>query len=142
MTVHGPGASALRVRLSPAGDGSLAIAAADDAGAPVASVASVVLRPVPPGQFRGGSQRRDDLYAEAWVPVPAREPGDQQPEVVRAGAGAECGAEAARVEVARAEVGRVLGLVQEWLAAERPAAARLAVVTRGAVAAVPGRGRD
>ncbi|HEY2264443.1 MAG TPA: acyltransferase domain-containing protein, partial [Streptosporangiaceae bacterium] len=82
VEVHGLGASALRVRLSRAGDGSLAIAAADDAGAPVVSVASVVLRPVPPGQLRGGGQRRDDLYAVDWVPVPAAEPGGQLPEVV------------------------------------------------------------
>ena len=34
----------------------------------------------------------------------------------------------------------MLGLVQEWLAAERLAASRLVVVTRGAVAAGPGEG--
>ena len=136
VTVHGPGASALRVRLSRAGDGSLVVAAADDAGAPVVSVASVVLRPVPPGQLRGGSQRRDDLYAVEWVPVPAPEAGGDLPEVVRAGAGAGCGAETARAgamqagaaraeaaqaEAARAEVGRVLEAVQCWLAGDRPA---------------------
>ena len=55
------------------------------------------------------------------------------PEVVHAGAGAASGAEAARAEVAR-----VLGLVQRWLAGDQPAGSRLAVVTRGAVSAAAG----
>ena len=37
-------------------------------------------------------------------------------------------------------VGQVLGLVQQWLAEERLASARLVVVTRGAVAAVRDEG--
>jgi acyl transferase domain-containing protein/thioesterase domain-containing protein/acyl carrier protein len=41
-------------------------------------------------------------------------------------------------EAARAASGRILGLVQRWLADERLAAARLVVLTRGAVAAEPG----
>ena len=135
VTVHGPGASALRVRLSRAGDGSLAIAAADDSGVPVMSVESVTLRPLPVEKLVAGDGAGGELSAVEWVPVPAPEAGGHLPEVVHAGAGAGCGAEAAR-----AEVGRVLGQVQEWLAAERPAAARLAVVTRGAVAARPGEG--
>ena len=122
VTVHGPGASALRVRLSRAGDGSLAVAAADDAGAPVVSVASVVLRPVPPGQLRGGSQQRDDLSAVAWVPVPVPESGGHLPEVVRAGAGTGCGAGSAR-----AEVGRVLG----WCSAGWPGTGRMCLRFRG-----------
>ena len=137
VSVHGPGASALRVRLSRAGDGSLAVAAADDGGVPVMSVESVTLRPLPVEKLVAGDGAGGELSAVEWVPVPAREPGGHLPEVVHAGAGTGCGAEAAR-----AEVGRVLGLVQEWLAADRPAAARLAVVTRGAVAALPGGRRD
>ncbi|WP_143681620.1 type I polyketide synthase, partial [Actinacidiphila glaucinigra] len=41
-------------------------------------------------------------------------------------------------EAAHAETGRVLGLVQEWLADERFAESRLVFLTRGAVAVVPG----
>ena len=64
-----------------------------------------------------------------WVPVPVPEAGGPPPEMVRAGGGAPS-----------AEVSRVLGLVQEWLAADRPAGERLAVVTRGAVPVAAGEG--
>ena len=89
----------------------------------------------------------ETLLAVEWTPVPGTVPTGFEPagpvpagasgpvpQLVPAGA-AGCGAEAAR-----AEVGRVLGLVQEWLAGDQPAGARLAVVTRGAVAVRPGEG--
>ena len=56
---------------------------------------------------------------------------------VRAGAGNGGGAPAA---AARSVTGRVLGLVQEFLAQDVLAGSRLAVVTRGAVAAGAGEG--
>ena len=55
-------------------------------------------------------------------------------------AGNQAGPGGNPAEAARAEAGRVLGLVQEWLAAEGLEESRLAVVTRGAAAAVPGEG--
>ena len=67
--------------------------------------------------------------------------GVRAPDVVLAPAGALAGAGAAGQDAAaaaRAETGRVLGLVKEWLAAEGLEAARLVVVTRGAVPAGPG----
>ena len=67
-----------------------------------------------------------------WVPVPAAGAGGPAPEVVYAGV------PGAGAEAARAEVGRVLGLVQEWLAGDQRAGTRLAVVTRGAVSVAAG----
>jgi acyl transferase domain-containing protein/NADPH:quinone reductase-like Zn-dependent oxidoreductase/acyl carrier protein len=48
------------------------------------------------------------------------------------------GGDAAAAAMAGAVTGQVLGLVQDWLAEDKLAAARLVLVTRGAVAAVPG----
>ncbi|HEY2267501.1 MAG TPA: acyltransferase domain-containing protein, partial [Streptosporangiaceae bacterium] len=135
VTVHGPGASALRVRLSRAGDGSLALTAADDTGAPVVSAESVVLRSLPVGKLAAGHGAGAELSAVTWVPVPAPEPGGQPPDVVHAGAGT-----GGTAGTARAEVGRLLVIVQEWLAGNHPAGDRLAVVTRGAVPVAAGEG--
>ena len=74
VCLHAAGASALRVRLRPGADGGLSLAAADATGAPVVTVGSLVLRPVPAGQLavaRGGP--RDALFTVAWLPVPAVE---------------------------------------------------------------------
>ena len=70
------------------------------------------------------------------------EAGDPVPEVVLTGVGGAV-PDTGPVrpgEVARLVTGRVLGLVQQWLADERLASARLVVVTRGAVAATPDEG--
>ena len=68
----------------------------------------------------------------------AVEAGDPAPEIVLACAGTAPGAVTDMAAAARAETSRLLGLVQEWLAEGRLGPARLAVVTRGAVAAEPG----
>lgn len=70
VSVHAVGASAVRLRLSRADDGTLAIAVADTTGTPVATVASLVTRPVAAGQFGGtGGAGRDSLFALDWVAV-------------------------------------------------------------------------
>ena len=71
--------------------------------------------------------------------------GEPVPGVVLASAGGWDGPAGGRgvgdaAGAARSLVGVVLGLVQEWLGAEGLAGSRLVVVTRGAVAAVPGEG--
>ncbi|WP_455771819.1 polyketide synthase dehydratase domain-containing protein, partial [Streptomyces mutabilis] len=70
VSVQAVGASAVRLRLSRADDGTLAIAVADTTGTPVATVASLVTRPVAAGQFGGtGGAGRDSLFALDWVAV-------------------------------------------------------------------------
>uniref|UniRef100_UPI00035D753A type I polyketide synthase n=1 Tax=Streptomyces sp. TOR3209 TaxID=1073567 RepID=UPI00035D753A len=70
VSVHAVGASAVRLRLSRADDGTLAIAVADTTGTPVAAVASLVTRPVAAGQFGGtGGADRDSLFVLDWVTV-------------------------------------------------------------------------
>ncbi|MGX6744518.1 type I polyketide synthase [Streptomyces xantholiticus] len=152
VTVHGTGAAALRVRLSQAGGYAVRLEAADGTGRPVVSVESLTLRPVSADQLRTSSQ--DSLFTVEWAPLaapseangpalrayddiasllcaPETEPGaeaDVDAVVVPCPAGS--GTDAERVREVLAEV---LGLVQTWLAEDR--AARLVLVTRGAVAA-------
>ncbi len=187
VSLHAAGAAALRVRLSPAADGRLSLAAADTTGAPVISVESLALRPISAGQLtaaRGGPG--EALFSVDWVPVPVQAAGpagrwavlgadplnadplglaagladagldvqayagltglaeaiaagESVPETVVATAGMVAAGADDVAAAARSAVGRVLRLVQGWLAEERLADARLVVVTRGA-AAVAGEG--
>ncbi|MFJ5546231.1 SDR family NAD(P)-dependent oxidoreductase [Streptomyces sp. NPDC093225] len=172
VRLHAAGASAVRVRLAPAGRDAVALELADPAGAPVASVASLALRAVSPEQIgaaRGG--RQDALFQVEWTavpvtPVPAAEQrpwallGDghpaldavgvryqahdslttlAEPSVVCLPLSAVTGGEEVAGAV-HAETGRVLALLRQWLADERFTDSRLLVLTRGAVAAVPGEG--
>ncbi|MFC6612254.1 type I polyketide synthase [Amorphoplanes digitatis] len=64
VTLHASGATAVRVRLSPAGDGAVTIAVADPAGRPVMSIGSLALR-----EPAGAASGRDVLYRLDWVPL-------------------------------------------------------------------------
>ncbi|MEU4768030.1 beta-ketoacyl synthase N-terminal-like domain-containing protein, partial [Actinosynnema sp. NPDC023794] len=120
------GASRVRVRLSPVGEGAVALDVADAGGAPVASVASLVLRPVDVKQVGAAAAGTfESLFRVEWSPVSAS-PVSADVVVLEAGA---AGADPVGV---RAEVSRVLGEVQGWLA--RGDGSSLVVVTRGAVA--------
>ncbi|WP_381802488.1 type I polyketide synthase [Streptomyces niveus] len=72
LTLHATGASSLRVRISPAGPGEVALSAVDATGAPVLSVDSLVLGP-PSGQAwpapTAGGSERGSLFALDWVPA-------------------------------------------------------------------------
>ncbi|WFB11173.1 SDR family NAD(P)-dependent oxidoreductase [Streptomyces sp. LX-29] len=78
VTVHAPGAEALRVRLSPLADReAVAIEAFDEVGRPVASVDALALRPVSAGEMRAlGSEFHESLFRTVWSPVspPASDP--------------------------------------------------------------------
>ncbi|WNI26192.1 SDR family NAD(P)-dependent oxidoreductase [Streptomyces sp. ITFR-16] len=133
VRLHATGADSVRIRLEPAGGDAMSVSLTDAAGDPVASVDAVHLLPAPAvtaaPQAAAGS---DALYEVGWAAPVARTGG--------------AGAALPDAEIVRIDSGltvteaahRALALVQEWLAAERPAGARLAVVTSGAVAAVPG----
>ncbi|WP_442480850.1 type I polyketide synthase [Streptomyces kutzneri] len=159
VELHASGASVLRVRFTPLDDDSFAVALADTTGAPVASVAAAVFRPVAPLRLAGTSGRLP-LYGLDWVPVPV---GREQAPLVAYAALAEAAAAAGRGQAVpdvllldlrsaatadeeitdtvavTAAVHRAsyeaLDCVQGWLADERLADTTLVVVTRGAVAA-------
>ncbi|MFH8371439.1 SDR family NAD(P)-dependent oxidoreductase, partial [Streptomyces sp. NPDC018031] len=72
VTLHATGATALRVRLTAAGTDAVALAVADGAGEPVASVESLVSRPVSPEQVRAAGDDGDPLLGVEWTePVTA-----------------------------------------------------------------------
>ncbi|MEN3584906.1 type I polyketide synthase, partial [Streptomyces sp. ZYX-F-203] len=66
VSLHATGASELRVRLTRSGDNTYAIAAADASGEPVATVDSLVVRPV---GAPSAATDRDSLFTVDWVPV-------------------------------------------------------------------------
>ncbi|NBH12545.1 polyketide synthase dehydratase domain-containing protein, partial [Amycolatopsis sp. SID8362] len=72
VTLHAAGAAALRVRLRPGIGDAVAVDVADATGAPVASVAGLVLRPVSAEQLRG-PDGGDSLFHVEWTPIPVPE---------------------------------------------------------------------
>ncbi|MEV7008659.1 type I polyketide synthase [Streptosporangium sp. NPDC051022] len=161
VRLHAVGASALRVRIQRVkGDEVSSIVVADSTGAPVASVETLVSRPVSAEQLHAaGGGRHESLLKVEWVapsPYAGASPSwaeldldaDGRPE----NALAELAAGTAVPEVVlfadrseadddvpgavRRTTNRVLTVLQAWLADERFAGSKLAVVTRGAVSVV------
>ncbi|MDH6114859.1 acyl transferase domain-containing protein/acyl carrier protein [Kitasatospora sp. MAP12-44] len=141
VSLQATGASAVRVRLSRSPGGTLSLAFADTAGAPVASVESLLVRPISAEQLGATDPlTRDSLFQLDWTPIAAPAAVsylevddlsslvDVPPVVVVR----VCGS-GALIESVHALTARVLGTLQEWVAGERFAASRLVFVTRGAV---------
>ncbi|MFD8417691.1 type I polyketide synthase, partial [Streptomyces sp. NPDC059650] len=167
VTVHSAGADALRVRLSRAGRDAVRLDIADAAGAPVATVDSLALRAFSPDQLGDRAHgHRDSLFRVDWVEAAAAARGSCD-DWMLLGEGTQAFADLAGLGVAvveggripaalvlpctepagddvagavHAATGRVLSLVKEWLADGRFADGRLVLLTRGAIAAVPGEG--
>ncbi|MDM4723016.1 type I polyketide synthase [Micromonospora sp. WMMA1363] len=145
MVLRAAGASALRVRIGSAGPGAISMEAADETGAPVVSVESLVSRPVE--GLGAAADPRDSLFRVDWTALPAGSAAsapswasvDTVDDVV---ALADDAPTVAVLEVVggddpAAVTSRALGVVQEWLGGG-PEESRLAVVTRGAVPAGAG----
>ncbi|MGH8920657.1 MAG: polyketide synthase dehydratase domain-containing protein, partial [Actinomycetes bacterium] len=142
VSLHAGGAAALRVRLAPAGHGTVSLAAADASGAPVMSVESLALRA--PSSASSAPRVHDSLFRVEWVPVEVPEAGPDWVRVtgtLSAAAGDDDVPPAFLVPVSggadpasvHAETARILELLKE-AADPRFAGARLVFVTHGAVA--------
>ncbi|MET7575702.1 type I polyketide synthase, partial [Streptomyces sp. NPDC005492] len=166
------GASRVRVRAAALGDSTVRFDAVDEAGVPVVSVTSLVLRPVDQAQLAGAGRAADgSLFTVEWTEIAGSNSaapasvavlgevadvgtgehfadlgalvasvavGASVPDAVVAGVGVGVGvgaepASGGEADGVRVVAGRVLGLVQEWLAAEVLSESRLVLVTRGAV---------
>ncbi|MFE0420621.1 type I polyketide synthase, partial [Streptomyces tendae] len=160
VALHATGASTVRVRLSTEGEDTVSVTLADTAGVPVATVGSLLSRPVSDDQLAGTSATHDSLFGLDWAPVPA-------PAAVAAGAAPAAWRhweEVAHVaddgtlpdvpeivvlrcdepgdggladgDAVRESTRRVLGVLQAWTGDARytSSAATLVVLTRGAVA--------
>jgi hypothetical protein len=99
-----------RVRCVHTGSGTTRVDLFDPAGEPVASVESVLTRPLP--------TRDTMLYRPQWIPIRAVPAGDATRVVTIAGDGAD----------ARSLTGRALQVLHEWL----PRGDRLVIATRNA----------
>ncbi|MGW3233850.1 SDR family NAD(P)-dependent oxidoreductase, partial [Kitasatospora sp. NPDC001095] len=140
LRLHATGARELRVVFTPTGRDTTSVMAYDPTGAPVAEAGLLALRPVSVEQLAAASRTSGpgrSLYRLDWSPlaVPAAD-GAAHPEPVAlaaAGAGSDAVLPVTGGDL-HSTLGEVLRTVQEWLADERFADARLIVTTRGAVA--------
>ncbi|MFG2994797.1 type I polyketide synthase [Streptomyces sp. NPDC048257] len=202
VRLHAVGASALRVRMAPAGQDAVTLAVSDETGQPVLTVDSLVLRPLAVGGLggadRGPGPLRDALFQVDWpaLPLPeAQSPaggrwallggdplklgaalertgvlepaavfgatsegtgghhpdlsaladavelaealGEPAPETVLVSLAPGLGTAGGLASAAHSAAADALELIQSWLADERLAGSRLALVTRGAVATDP-----
>ncbi|WP_275563196.1 polyketide synthase dehydratase domain-containing protein, partial [Streptomyces sp. 5-6(2022)] len=72
VSLYATGATALRVRLSPSGAEAISVLVADTDGVPVASVDSLVGRPLAADQLTASPRvTRDSLFTVEWDRVPA-----------------------------------------------------------------------
>ncbi|MGW4080535.1 type I polyketide synthase, partial [Streptomyces asiaticus] len=71
VRIHSVGADTVRVRLSPAGNGTVSLQLADITGTPVATVDRLALRTVSQAQLTSPSGASDALFTVDWTPVPA-----------------------------------------------------------------------
>ncbi|MCP2168528.1 polyketide synthase 12 [Goodfellowiella coeruleoviolacea] len=161
LSLHASGASRVRVRLSPAGTDGIAVLVTDETGAPVASVDSLVVRPVSASQLRDARGNDGSLYRVDWTPVaagataPARWallgtdgfglgipeqyrdladlPAGSAPEAVVVTFAPRPASSTVDRAVAETVTGAV-ALLRSWLDDDRFADSRLVLVTRGAVA--------
>ncbi|MFI0781163.1 polyketide synthase dehydratase domain-containing protein, partial [Streptomyces sp. NPDC021212] len=70
VSLFASGATTVRARLSYGGREAISIAVSDTAGAPVASVDGLLVRPVTAAQFGDGQMvGRDSLFRVEWIPV-------------------------------------------------------------------------
>ncbi|GAB1338667.1 hypothetical protein ACE1SV_52570 [Streptomyces sp. E-15] len=137
VALHTTGATALRVRAVPSGSG-VSLELADPTGAPLATVGSMVTRPVAAEQLGGTGAVRDALFRVDWMPVAlnsAPRPADWRELDVTAEP------EGSVPEQVRTLTERVLAAVQEFVEDAEPGSGPLVVTARSghpATAAVRG----
>ncbi|WP_183091493.1 type I polyketide synthase [Streptomyces radicis] len=125
VDLHASGAAALRLRMTRLGDDEVALRLTDTAGRPVASVASLVLRPMAGGGLAPANASHDALFELTWTPAAAE--GQGRETVVHRCAGGTT------AEAVHAATASALGALRSWLEDDRADGATLAIVTRGAV---------
>ncbi|MFJ5310298.1 type I polyketide synthase, partial [Streptomyces sp. NPDC088350] len=148
VALYATGAAALRVRVLSTGGDTLTLDLADETGAPVASVGSMVSRPVEPEQFHT-EPAHERLLRPAWqetalppggtaldtVPVNTAE--DVRALVARGGPVLTLTVEVTGTGSVRELTSRVLEVVQAWSTEPALDSTRMVVLTRHAVAVEP-----
>jgi NADPH:quinone reductase-like Zn-dependent oxidoreductase len=134
------GARELRVKIEPGAEGEVSLSLADGAGAPLAVVGSLVSRPLDPSRLQLPSRGAKGLLGLEWAEVELAEVDTVATEAELLRCEVEAGVGVA--EAARKAAQSALGAVQRWLADESKSQARLALITKGAVAAGDGESPD
>ncbi|MFC4147302.1 SDR family NAD(P)-dependent oxidoreductase [Micromonospora mangrovi] len=162
VRLHATGATALRVRLRPTGDGGVGVRATDAGGRPVVTIGALRTRAVSTSPAGGvPATVREALFHLDWPILPVTAdvrdrrwamlaeadadgvtglpayPGGGSAEFVLLPAVGTATGEVPAAEAVHDALHRVLRLTQAWLADEHPADARLVVATRGAVRVGP-----
>ncbi|WP_460999418.1 SDR family NAD(P)-dependent oxidoreductase [Streptomonospora sediminis] len=133
------GRTAARARVAPAGPDAVAMTVADSDGTVLASVERLIARPITPEQLTAGARAVGvPLLTVQWTA--AEPPPSAAPVQLRSVTIQPDGGDAAAA--AQRAAARALDHVQQWLGGAGQAGGRLALVTRGAVAAVPGEQPD
>ncbi|NJP44344.1 type I polyketide synthase [Actinacidiphila epipremni] len=161
VALHATGATALRVRIRPAGEHATSVQVADATGLPVATIGTLVARPLPTGPAPTGPL--DAMYRVEWTPLAAPQAAPdaaalavlgtdtlaghpsyadldalaaapEPPTTVVVPLTAPVDADGGTPGAVRQATHDALALLQRWLADERFEAARLVLLTRGAVA--------
>ncbi|MFJ4658844.1 type I polyketide synthase [Nocardia sp. NPDC088792] len=141
VALHATGATALRVRLTPAAGDGYTLVVADAAGQPVAEVESLVLRAVSAEQLSRAGTPRNSLFAIDWAPISASPAIREESWTVLADGAAEIAGEltaAGHRVAAHAELGSLHATLDRLQACLADGTTLLLVVTRGAVAAAAG----
>ncbi|HTA14861.1 MAG TPA: SDR family NAD(P)-dependent oxidoreductase, partial [Solirubrobacteraceae bacterium] len=129
------GASELRVRLSPEGEGSMSLRIADEHGSPLASIGALLSRPVPRQQLATTSVR--PLFELEWVPASSPAPSEGHADVQCIVVGGDPPAGEGVPSDVRGRLSTALDLLQKWPHEHERSAARLALVTQRAIVASP-----
>ncbi|WP_146175095.1 type I polyketide synthase, partial [Umezawaea tangerina] len=128
VSLHAQGATVLRAKISPVGQGdAVSVSVADGGGAPVARIDSLVLRPIGGQLVKAATGQPDSLFRVDWTPL-SLEDKEEHPNTVTL---------VVPDGDAREVTARVLADVQAFLADEQSEAV-LVVVTNGAVSVTPG----
>ncbi|MFE0061368.1 type I polyketide synthase [Streptomyces sp. NPDC059003] len=144
VSVHSPGATALRVTLSQTAPHSLQLTATDPAGMPVISVDSLLVRPLSGERLHTPPRHRDALFRIEWQqvpsgPAPSLPLPDALPEVVDLPGG---DLPDDPYEAVRQALHRTLALLQERLAAPGAVDGAPLVLRTRAATRLPGESGD
>jgi acyl transferase domain-containing protein/D-arabinose 1-dehydrogenase-like Zn-dependent alcohol dehydrogenase/acyl carrier protein len=140
VSLQAQGARELRVRIVPGTGGEVSLALADGAGVPLATVDSLVTRPLDPAQLQSAGSRQEGLLGLEWIEAPLVEADTAPAEVELRICEIDTDVDAATA--ARKAAQGALEAVQQFLSEEAKADSRLAFVTGGAMATTEAESPD
>ena len=132
IRVHASGAAQLRARIDRGGEGEVSLALADVQGTPLATVGSLVSRPIDSTQLQAPVQMQEGLLGLQWrsIALTDQDTAPAEVELLRC----EIEGDIPTAEAARKATQSTLDAIQGWLTDESKTDSRLALITQGAMA--------